>query len=181
MRKLVISVAAGAALFVSAGSAAAQTFTIRGDWKMGSFLVKRDGTLGGAIEAFGRPGSKDRRFGGAACTVRWPRHGLRIDFYNLGGRDACRPAFGFFSDARARGPHWETNRGLEIGDRRRRLRNLYPGATYHQVEPGYWPAGWWLVRRPSSIGGGGDYPGLLATVEDRRVDSFHVRYPAGGD
>ena len=34
---------------------------------MGTFLVKRDGTLRGAIDAFGTPGDRDRRFGGAAC------------------------------------------------------------------------------------------------------------------
>jgi hypothetical protein len=181
MRRLVIAAAAGAALLLSAGPAAAHTFTIRGDWKLGSFLVKRDGTLGGAIEAFGRPASKERSFGGTACTAHWPRHGLRIDFYNLGGHDACRPAFGFFSHARAKGTHWETNRELAIGDRQWRLRSLYPDARYHSATPGYWPAGWWLVRRSSPFGGGGHYPGLLATIEDRRVNAFHLRYPAGGD
>ena len=181
MRKLVIGIAVSAALLLAAAPAAAHTFTIRGDWKIGPFLVKRDGTLRGAIEAFGMPGERDRRYGGAACTVRWPRHGLRIDFYNLGGRDACRPAFGFFSHAYARGPHWQTDRGLDIGDSRRRLRNLYPEAAYHAGLPGYWPAGWWLVRRTWPFGAGGAYPGLLAVVSDRHVQAFHVRYPAGGD
>jgi hypothetical protein len=181
VRRLVIGMAACAALLVGTAPAGAHTFTIRGDWKMGEFRVKRDGTLRGAIDAFGTPGDRDRRFGGAACTVRWPRHGLRIDFYNLGGRNACRPAFGFFSDARARGPHWETNRGLAIGDRRRRLRSLYPDAEHHSSRPGSWPAGWWLVHRSSRFGVGGSYPGLLADVNERRVQTFHIRYPAGGD
>jgi hypothetical protein len=144
---------------------------------MGSFAVKRDGTLQGAIEAFGRPGDKDRD--GLACIVRWPRHGLRITFYNLGGENPCRPAFGFFSQARARGPHWRTNRGLEVGDRQRRLRKLYPNARFHAAEPGL-PAGWWLVRGWSPFGSGGYYPGLLAKM-DRHVVAFYVRYPAGGD
>ncbi len=65
---------------------------------MGSFAVKRDGTLRGAIEAFGTPGDKDRA--GLACIVRWPRHGLKINFYNLGGHNPCRPAFGFFARPR---------------------------------------------------------------------------------
>jgi hypothetical protein len=115
------------------------------------------------------------------CTVRWARHGLRIVFYNLGGQNPCRPAFGFFSNARVRGPHWRTNRGLKIGDGRQRLRNLYPNARFHPAEPGFWPAGWWLVRRSSAIGSGGGYPGLLARMRDGRVAAFHVRYPAGGD
>ena len=181
MRKPVIVLAAVALVLATAASASAHTFTIRGDWKMGPFLVKRDGTLRGAIDAFGTPGDRDRRAGGAACVVRWPRHGLRIHFYNLGGHNACRPAHGFFSHARARGPHWETGRGLEIGDRQRRLKSLYPNARYRPAEPGFWPAGWWLVRRSSPVGAGDHYPGLLATVEDRHVKAFHVRYPAGGD
>ena len=182
MTKLITAIAAGALLLVASASASAHTFTIHGDWKIGSFQVKRDGTLRGAIDAFGRPGDRDRRYGGQVCIVRWPRHGLKIGFYNLGGNDACRGRYGFFSEARARGPHWVTNRDLAIGDRRRRLRNLYPGARYHEAGPGgSWPAGWWLVRRESPFGTGGYYPGLLATLEDRRVDAFFVRYPAGGD
>jgi hypothetical protein len=181
VRRLVIGIAALAVALIATATASAHEFTIRGDWKMGSFRVKRDGTLRGAIDAFGTPGDRDRLYGGDACVVRWPRHGLKIAFYNLGGHDACRPRYGFFSNARARGPHWRTDRGLEIGDRRRRLRNLYPNATFHDAEPYYWPAGWWLVRRSSQYGSGGYYPGLLATLEDRRVEAFRVRYPAGGD
>jgi hypothetical protein len=179
MKRLVVGMSAIAVMAVGAASASAHEFTIRGDWKIGSFLVKRDGTLGGAIDAFGMPGSRARS--GVSCTVRWPRHGLKIVFYNLGGRNPCRQAFGFFSNARARGPHWQTGRELEIGDRQRRLRNLYPRASFHAAEPGFWPAGWWLVRRRSQFGGGGSYPGLLARMHDRHVIAFHIRYPAGGE
>jgi hypothetical protein len=154
-------------------------FTIRADNRIGSFLVKEDGTLRGAIDAFGRPGDKDRR--GSTCTVRWGRHGLKIVFYNLGGENPCRPAYGYFGRARAQGPHWETNRGLEIGDRQRRLRNLYPRAEHHEASRGFWPAGWWLARRRSPYGAGGSYPGLLAEMSDRRVVEFHIRFQAGGE
>ena len=58
---------------------------------MGTFLVKRDGTLRGAIDAFGTPGDRDRRRRRRFRTVRWLRHGLRIDFYNLGGRRHAAP------------------------------------------------------------------------------------------
>ncbi len=107
---LTATLATAAALIFSA-AAGAHTFTIGGDWKMSSFAVKRDGTLGGAIDAFGQPGSRDRN--GEICPRRWPHHGLRIVFYNLGGNNPCRGAFGFFSNARAKGPHWRT-----IGDSR---------------------------------------------------------------
>jgi hypothetical protein len=181
VRRLIIGIAAGAALLVGAAPAGAHTFTITGDWKIGPFLVKRDGTLRGAIDSFGPPAERERLYRGAACVVRWPQHGLTMSFYNLGGRDACRPAFGFFLRARARGPHWRTDRGLAIGDGRQRLLSLYPGARYHRKTPGYWPAGWWLVRRSTPVGEGGSYPGLLATLEERHVRAFHIRYPAGGD
>jgi hypothetical protein len=178
-RSLVVGIAAIAVAALATASANAHTFTIRGDWKMGSFAVKRDGTLRGAIDAFGSPTSRVRD--GSVCTARWHRHGLKIVFYNLGGQNPCRPAFGFFSNARAKGPHWRTGQGLEIGDWRGRLRSLYPNARFHRAEPGFWPAGWWLVRRWSPIGAGGHYPGLLAKMQDRRVVEFHVRFAAGGD
>jgi hypothetical protein len=179
VKKLTSAAAAVVAVLVLTASADAAVFTIHGDWRMGSFAVKRDGTLAGAIRAFGQPGSRDRN--GEVCTARWPRHGLKIVFYNLGGFNPCRPAHGFFSNARARGAHWDTDRGLAIGDRQRRLRNLYPGATLRAAEPGFWPSGWWLVRRHSQFGTAGHYPGLLAHMQDRRVAAFHVLYAAGGD
>jgi hypothetical protein len=179
MKRVMIGLVSVAVALVTAGSASAHVFTIHGDWRIGSFAVKRDGTLGGAVEAFGRPDSRDRH--GVSCAVRWPRHGLKIVFYNLGGENPCRKAFGFFSNARAVGPHWQTNRGLEIGHGQRRLRNLYPNARFHSGEESVWPPGWWLVTRRSQIGTGSRYPGLLAKVQDRRVGQFQVRYPAGGD
>jgi hypothetical protein len=179
VRRLLSLGAAIVAGFVLTTEAGAAGFTIYGGWRMGSFEVKRDGTLRGAIDAFGQPGSRVRN--GEICTVRWKRHGLKIVFYNLGGFNPCRPAYGYFSTAKARGAGWKTNRALRIGDRQRRLRNLYPGATLHPAMPNFWPSGWWLVRRTSQFGTGGSYPGLLAHMRDRRVAAFHVRYPAGGD
>jgi hypothetical protein len=179
MTRLIICLAAVTVALALAASAGSAVFTIHGDWKMGSFKVKRDGTLGGAINAFGQPGSQERN--GEVCTVRWARHGLKIVFYNLGGSNPCEPATGFFSNARARGPKWETNRQLRIGDRQRRLKNLYPNATFHSALRNFYPSGWWLVTRRSQFGTGGSYPGLLAHMRDRRVIAFHVRYPAGGD
>lgn len=179
MKALVTGVAAVAVAFVVAAPASAHVFTIHGDWKIGSFLVKRDGTLGGAIEAFGQPKSRKRH--GVSCTVRWPQHGLRIGFYNLGGERPCTREFGFFSNARAKGTHWETNRGLAIGERQHRLRSLYPNAVFHSAEESVFPPSWWLVTRQSQVGTGGEYPGLLAITQDRRVVQFQVRFPAGGD
>jgi len=177
--KLVAATVVVLTALVVASSSAAAVFTIRGDWKMGAFAVKRDGTLRGAVDAFGLPSQKSRN--GEVCTVRWSQHGLRIVFYNLGGNNPCRGKFGFFSNARAKGPHWKTNRDLAVGDSERRLENLYPHAKFHPSEPGFWPAGWWLVRRANQFGTPGSYPGLLAHMHGGDVQSFSVRYAAGGD
>jgi hypothetical protein len=174
-----IAIAVVLTTFALSASASATIFTISGDWKMGSFAVKRDGKLRGAVDAFGQPSSKVRN--GEVCTVRWSQHGLRIGFYNLGGHNPCRGRYGFFSNARATGPHWKTNRGLAIGDSSDRLQNLYPKAKFHSSEPGFWPAGWWLVKRPNQFGTAGSYPGLLAHMHGGDVGAFHVRYAAGGD
>ena len=178
MKLITATVALVAALLLTS-SAAAAVFTIRGDWRMGSFAVKKDGTLGGAVDAFGQPTTKIRN--GESCAVRWTQHGLRIFFYNLGGNNPCRGKFGFFSNARAKGPQWKTNRDLAIGDGEGRLQNLYPNASFHAAKRGFWPAGWWLVKRPNQFGTSGSYPGLLAHMHDGRVQAFHVRYAAGGD
>ena len=116
-----------------------------------------------------------------ACRATWPRHGLTIDFYNLGGQDSCRPRYGRFSRAFLRGDHWTTTRGLRIGDSLAKLRRLYPGVRYRRGERGVWPSGYWLVPRRSIFGAGGGYPGLLAEVRRGKVVAFQVRYPAGGD
>jgi hypothetical protein len=179
VNRLVLGAAVAASVAVLAQPARAHVFTIEADSKIGSFAVKRDGTLAGAIAAFGTPAETFRD--DVVCTARWPEHGLRIVFYNLGGEDPCSPEGGFFATARASGPHWKTLRGLRIGDGQRRLRALYPNARFRSASPGFWPAGWWLIRRWSPIGSGGYYPGLLAKMRDRRVVTFHVRYPAGGD
>jgi hypothetical protein len=160
-----------AVAFAAAPSAEA-AIVIQGDSKLGRFEVKRDGTLQGAIEAFGRPASLRRA--DVTCYARWPAIGLRIVFYNLGGQNPCRPEWGHFSRAEIVGKDWLTRSGLRIGDPLRRLRARYPRAEPH-------PPYWWLVVRRSPFGAGGRYPGIAAKVRDGRVVAFIVRYPAGGD
>jgi hypothetical protein len=94
---------AAIALIFSAfgGAASAQEPTsiiVRGDVQIGRFLVQRDGTLDGAIRAFGKPTSR-RRGRYQDCTARWRPIGLRIGFYNLGGRNPCLRQYGYFSNA----------------------------------------------------------------------------------
>jgi hypothetical protein len=172
---------------VIVGAAAARSsqpepsYVIQGDNKIGHFAVKRNGTLSGAQAAFGDPTSIVRgRY--QNCRVSWRSAGLSMQFYNLGGQDACEPEYGYFSRAIMRGSRWRTAVGLRIGAPTRRIRHYYPRAVWHPGERHYWPSGWWLVVRPSPFGPGDvPYPALLAETRNGRVSGFHVRYPAGGD
>ena len=174
MKKLILGVGI-AVLLLATAPAGAAVFTIHGDWRIGGYSVKH-GTLAGAIDEFGQPGTRHRR--GGKCVVRWRGHGLKIVF-RRGGGNPCRPATGIFLKMRGKGPHWRTGLGLERADRVNRLQHLYPNARWHPAGVD-WPAGWWLVPRRAKAGVGHRYPGLLATVRGRRVSSFQLRYPRGG-
>lgn len=176
--------AVAASTLLAPGSALAgstHVFAVRGDVKIGSFAVRADGSLGGAVGAFGVPTSRRHTYGPGTCTAVWARHGLTIDLYNLGGADACSREGGLFSRAFLRGPHWMTTKRLRVGDSVTKLRTLDPTARLRSGERYYWPAGYWLVARTSVTGEGGTYPGLLAEVSGGRVTGFQVRFPAGGD
>jgi hypothetical protein len=169
-----------AAAVVSVAVGATRTITIVGDERIGSFRVKTDGTLGGAIAAFGAP-TAVRKTSSQSCTATWRPLGLTISFYNLGGADPCSRRGGLFGRAIARGAVWRTSKGLRIGDPVARLRTLYPNARFHPGLRLYWPAGYWLLPRRNRFGLPGSYPGLLAETRAGRVVAFHVRYQAGGE
>jgi hypothetical protein len=174
----VASIAIISALVGCGAANAVPSFVVQGDTKIGSFAVKADGSLGGAIRAFGQP--RLRRTG-EACRATWKPHGLTMSFYNLGGANPCTPRFGRFSKAIMHGTRWRTDKGLQIGMPSRLIRRYYPRATFRRGLRFYWPSGWWLVPRPELFGDGGTYPGLLAETARGSVSSFQVRYPAGGD
>jgi hypothetical protein len=174
---------AAAAIFVTlltsvAVARAEPSFVIQGDTKIGTFAVKADGSLAGAIRAFGAPRLKRT---GEACLATWPQYGLAMNFYNLGGQNPCTPKFGRFSKAISHGTHWRTNKGLQIGMPSTAIRRYYPRAIFQKGLRFYWPSGWWLVTRREIAGGPGFYPGLLAETARGKVISFQVRFPAGGD
>ena len=168
------TLAATAAVLVLAAIAAAASSApvVQGDYRIGAFAVKRDGSLRGMIRAFGEPSGMRRR--GEVCHLAWRAIGLRATFYNLGGQNPCARAYGRFGTATMTGPAWRTSVGLRIGDPLRRLRALFPRATRH----GRW---WWLVTRRARFGLPGHYPGLAAKVVRTRVAAFEIRYQAGGE
>jgi hypothetical protein len=171
-----VLVVAAAALALGAGGVS--SFVIQGDHKIGGYAVKADGSLRGAVREFGAPSSRRRRFQATACDVRWRDLGLRIEFYNLGGTDACSGA-GRFLRATITSRRWRTAKGLRVGDSVARLRRLYPRATFRRDR--FYGAGWWLVTRVSRVGTTSRYPGLQARVRSGRVSALVLQYPAGGD
>jgi hypothetical protein len=48
-----------------------RSFVIQGDYKIGGYAVKTDGTLAGAVEEFGEPTARRRSGRGSACDVAW--------------------------------------------------------------------------------------------------------------
>ena len=166
-------------LLTTAGVANAESsFVIQADTKIGTFAVKADGSLAGAVRAFGTPRLKRT---GEACFASWSQYGLIMNFYNLGGQDPCKPKYGRFSKAVVHGNRWRTNKGLQIGMPSSSIRRYYPDAAFHKGLRFYWPSGWWLITRRQITGGPGFYPGLLAETARGEVISFQVRFPAGGD
>jgi hypothetical protein len=171
------------AAYVCTSTALASTplFVVRSDARIGSFAVRANGTLAGAINAFGEPASR-RPVLAEACTVTWSSYGLTILFNNFGGQDPCSPQGGYFSRAVMHGQRWRTARGLRVGMSSSRVRRYYPHAVWRHGSRGFWPSGWWLVTRASRFGSGDtSYPGLLAEARKGRIVSLQVRYPAGGD
>jgi hypothetical protein len=178
-RSRIAAVAALAAAAMLVPVAAGHVFAVVSDERLGSFRVKTDGTLGGAIRAFGTPSLK--RGSDVTCRAIWARHALTIDFYNLGGDDPCTRRFGFFGRAIMRGDHWRTSKGLRLGDPVARMRSLYPQARFNTGRRGFRPSGWWLVTRRNRFGLSGTYPGLLAETSHGRVTAFRVTYQRGGE
>jgi hypothetical protein len=151
---------------------------IQGDTTIGGYLVKKDGTLFGALQRFGTP-TRTRRdpvSGWNGCEVIWRHLGLRIYFYNLAGQDPCRPQYGYFRDALVTGKRWRTASGLRIGDPMRWIYRYHPRAK--PIGTGAW---WSLLQRTPPWGDGRGYAALAAKVNRGTVSAFSVWFQAGGE
>jgi len=170
-----------AALVAASSAAASASFLIRADVQIGPFYVKKDGTLGGVVRAYGEPTAKRSDNSGSACTAAWPSIGLRATFANFGGQDPCSNTGGLFTEATMRAPgNWRTAGGLRIGSSAYQLRKLYPAATFH-CDPRNCANNWWLLTRTSPYGGGFRCAGLWAHMRNGRVAWFGLAYQAAGD
>jgi hypothetical protein len=161
--------AAAAALVLAPAASAAPWPVLHGDFRIGHYRVKADGSLRGAVSNMGEPDSRTRR--GETCELRWRVYGTRMSFYNLGGSDPCGGATGRFGRAILVGRQWSTASRLGIGAPAAAVRERHPRAF-----PRPRTQWWWLVRRLTPAG----MSGLEAKVHRGRVTAFRVTYPAGG-
>jgi len=147
--------------------------------QIGTYFVRRDPTLVGAMRAFGQPAACQLQ-GRPDSTAWWPAIGVKMTFYTLGGfrresDNACNaPDSVYLGEASMSGKRWRTARGLRIGDRVSRLVRLYPGAEQHEN-------GWWLTIKTCYIPETSPCPNLVAQTAGGRVVRFVVPVGAGGD
>jgi len=145
---------------------------------LGGFHPIRNPTVRAAVRAFGRPSSRQPRYGGEGCKLSWRKIGLQVTFAYYGGggkRAACQRGIAKFASIQgARAGRWKTGRGLQIGDSREDLERLHPSA----VE---WEGDYWLAIGYSPIGDGSSYPVLAATLSGETVRGFEVLMSPGYD
>jgi hypothetical protein len=155
----------------------ASSYVVQADHQIAGFAVRDDGTLAGALDEFGPPTRYQRdRTGWNGCVLTWRHLGLRIFFYNLAGKNSCRPAFGYFRDALITRTPWRTASGLRIGHPARLILRYHPRAK-RDPQARNW---WWLVTRRAAYRDDA-YAGLSAKVHRGRVVALAVYYQAGGD
>lgn len=141
--------------------------------RIGLFEVEANGTSEGATATLGQPTS--RAVDGTECTMEWKNDGLRIRFYNLGAQDPC--IYGRFCDAMVNGREWSTTTGLQVGERARRLIELYPKAKVVR-ELGEIRR---YVLEPSTSPCGRDARGgLEGWTHAGKVFALRVNFAAGG-
>ena len=148
---------------------------------LGRFRPRSDPTYAAAIRAFGEP-SSERRYRGSSCRVRWGLIGLRIEFANFGGYDACDPDKGRAQSAVVRGQRarsWRTRRGLRIGTSARSIRRRHPSAKRRKRS-------WWIVTGhrkfgPSCNGGPCPFPVLTARTARGKVSSLYFWIGSAGE
>lgn len=184
MKRLLAIAALTAALSLAAINTASGAHTLgitatsNGLKNLGGFHPLKNPELGAAIEDFGRPDSRDERYGGNGCRVRWKNIGLQINFSYYGGgpESACSPSTGRAQDAVVKGKRarrWVT-RGVRLGSSTDAVFRAFPRARRHGRSL-------WLATGHTEIGEGGDYPVLAAVMSRDRVKAFRVSIGAAGD
>lgn len=138
---------------------------ISGDRSAGGLVIART-TPPQAIAKLGKPGVQ-RPEPPYSCVLSWKAIGLTLNFIDLNGKHACKTGALIVATITNR-PHWQTARGLHVGDPAARVRALYPVAGLHT--PGGGQSGYWLITRHACKEVGGQaFPGLLARLKNGHV------------
>ena len=146
---------------------------------LGSWHVSTHSTFPAAVRALGAATGVHVHTSGNSCTGTgtWSRLGLRVLFTSFSSDPYCqhvRAQTGTISGAAGR-RHWQTDRGLRVGDSLAKLKQLYP----HGIKG---PSGWAIVySRHSVIAEGSRLDVVIASVKANRVASFKLWIGGAGD
>jgi hypothetical protein len=150
---LAIAVVAGVsvAIAIAAPSRLIQanaTMQRLGDWR-----IDKAPSLGAAKQAFGQPTRCHAISLESGSIARWSTLGIRIVTATLGGippgKTSCSYSDMPVSVVTVTGRAWQTSLGLRVGDPTRKLRHLYPTASFHAASRGDASprSSYWLVTR----------------------------------
>ncbi len=146
---------------------------------LGSWNVSRHPTFPAAVSALGAANQVHAHSHGNSCTGSgtWTGLGLRILFTSFGGDPYCQGALaqtGTIFGAAGRG-HWQTARGLRVGDSIGKLARLYP----HAIKG----AGGWVIvySLHSVIAEGSRLDIVTASIKGNRIASFNMWFGGAGD
>ena len=146
---------------------------------LGSWHVSTHPTFPAAVRALGAASAVHVHTHGNSCTGTgtWRKFGLRILFTSFSVDPYCaavRAQTGTISGAAGR-RHWQTTRGLRVGDTLGTLKRLYPRAIKSR-------GGWAIVySRHSVIAEGSRLDIVTAQVKGNRVSSFQLWIGGAGD
>jgi hypothetical protein len=145
---------------------------------LGPWHVSADSTFPAAVRALGAATAVHVHLSGNSCTGTgaWSRLGLRVLFTSFSADPYCkhvRAQNGTISGAAGR-RHWQTVRGLRVGDSLAQLERLYPGAI--KVRGGRAIA--YNLHNPI-VGGRLDV--VTAQLTGNRVTSFKLWFGGAGD
>jgi hypothetical protein len=146
---------------------------------LGSWHVSTHPTFQSAVRALGAASAVHVHTHGSFCTGTgtWNKLGLRVAFTLFSADPYCarvRAQTGTISGAAGRG-HWQTTRGLRVGDSVGTLKRLYPRAV---KEAGGWAI---VYSRHSVIAEGSRLDIVTAQVKGNRVSGFKLWFGGAGD
>jgi hypothetical protein len=146
---------------------------------LGSWHVSSHPGFPAAVRALGAASAVKAHSSGNSCTATgtWGKFGLRVLFTSFSVDPYCaaaRAQTGTISGAAGR-RHWQTSRGLRVGDGLATLKRLYPGAVHA-------PGGWAIVYSLHSVIAEGSRLDIVtAQIKHHHVSAFRLWIGGAGD